>query len=139
MKLRFEHSPVRSIELEGVYDLLLWTNGIIELNWKQELTEISIEHLRSVKDDIKDMGNGRRMPILVNAGDFIQISEEGKKYSASPEGQTYTLANAIIVDNLGKRILFNFFCKWYKPVRPIKAFTTKESASQWLLNTKFPN
>lgn len=137
MQIHLDHTPVSNIELEGVYNLLLWTNGIIELNWKKELDEISLDHLRSLKDDIKTLGNGKRMPIIVNAEDFIHTTDEGKKYSASEEGQTYTLANAIIVDNLGKRILFNFFCKLYKPVRPIKAFNDKESATYWLLNTRF--
>ncbi len=91
MQIHLDHIPVSNIELEGVYNLLLWTNGIIELNWKKELDEISLDHLRSLKDDIKTLGNGKRMPIIVCAGDFIQITDEGKKiFSLRGRSNLYT-------------------------------------------------
>jgi hypothetical protein len=68
-----------------------------------------------------------------NAHGYLRINKAAKLFAASPEGQKYTLSNAVLVDNPGKRILFNFFMLFFKPATPTQPVSSQEEAFSWLL------
>lgn len=121
----------------GILSVCLHNDGIIEVIWDNQLEEIKVSHLQKLRDTIEELGEGNKMPVYISTCDFLKISEEAKKYASSPEGERYTLANAVLVDNLAKKIVFNFFININKPKVPIKAFHTKESALKWLKQLQF--
>jgi hypothetical protein len=73
------------------------------------------------------------MPLFFAAHEFLAISHEGRLFSASIEGLTYSCANAVLIDSLPKKILFNFFMKFNRPVALTRGFTTREEAFSWLI------
>jgi hypothetical protein len=130
---QFNPKPIKTEFLPGVLKLDLFENGIIEMNWDEKLDVIQKAHLMAAKQMIQIIGNGKKCPVYVSTFNFLDITEEAKKYVASPEGQEFTLANAVLIDNLGKKLMFNFFVAINKPVTPTKGFSTKEKAFEWLL------
>ncbi len=120
--------------IKGICLINFYLNGIVEISWDTQLKEINKEHLIQIKKNIGEVGGGKKMPVYISTIDFLAISDSGRKYSASDEGQAFTLANAVLIDNLAKKILFNFYMNINKPKTPTKAFGTKEDAFTWLLS-----
>ncbi len=114
----------------------LYANGIIEVIWDQSIAEVELDHMWMVRDAVKDLGKGEKMPMYIVTHGFLRINKEAKLFAASSEGQKYTLANAVLVDNPGKRILFNFFMLFFKPATPTQPVSNQEEAFSWLLEMK---
>jgi hypothetical protein len=124
---------VKEFHKEEMFRCVLYHNGIIEIIWDANLELIEVHHLVHAQNSIKNLGEGNKMPIYMTFHEFLTVSNEGKEFASSPEGVKFTLANALLIDSLPKKILFNFFVKFNKPIAPTKGFTTKEDAFNWLL------
>jgi hypothetical protein len=124
------------IYYEGEFTALLYENGIVELVWDRKIKLITDHTLKNVRDSLFRFGGGRRMPVYVSTFDFMETTHEGKLYAGTYEAQEFTLANAVQIDNLAKKIMFNLFLKFYGYAIPAKAFRDKTSAFEWLLSVK---
>lgn len=120
------------------YQIALLDCGVIEINWAQDIDEVTVELLMELKSIIFNFGKGEKMPVFISTLNFLNINQEARKFAASKSGQEYTLANAVLIDNLGKNIMFNFFLKINRPVTPTKAFRTREEALEWLISLPKP-
>lgn len=125
-------SLVKEINFPDLYKIRLFSDGIIEIIWDEKIEEVKTQHLKQLKAIIKDFGQGQKMPVYITTFPFMNVSVSARKYAASDEGQEFTLANAVQVDNLGKKIMFNFFLNMNKPGTPTKAFHTRDQAIKWL-------
>lgn len=112
---------------------ILYENGIIEIVWDTNLEVIEVHHLKQVQKTLAILGDGKKMPVFFTAHEFLAVSNDGRVFAASTEGITYTLANAVLIDSLPKKILFNFFLNFNRPIAPTKGFTTREEAFSWLI------
>lgn len=124
---------VNEIVVNDVLHSILYENGIIEIVWNVKIDIIDVHHLKHAQNSIASLGQGKKMPIFFTAHEFLTVSEEGRVFAASKEGVNYTLVNAVLIDSLPKKILFNFFINFNRPIAPTKGFTTKEDAFEWLL------
>ena len=70
------------------------------------------------------------------AGADTVFEPESRAFSASEEGLKYTMADAMVFNSMAHRLMANFYLKFNKPSRPSKAFTSIESAREWLLSIK---
>ena len=125
---------VNTVELKDVFTADLYDNSIIEVKWHPQLQEVERIHMVELTKAIKILGNGKKMRIYVTVSDFMGFSEESRAYSVTEEAEQYTLANAVLIDSLGKKILFNFYLKFHKPNAPIRAFNIQSQAFEWLLS-----
>jgi hypothetical protein len=128
-----QFAVVNEIHLEEMFRCVLYDNGIIEIIWDAKLEMIEIHHLEHAQQSIGSIGNGNKMPVYMTIHEFLSVSNDGRAFASSPEGVKFTLANALLIDSLPKKILFNFYVKFNKPVAPTRGFTTKEDAFDWLL------
>jgi hypothetical protein len=124
---------VKEFHKEEMFRCVLYHNGIIEIIWDANLEMIEVHHLVHAQNSIGNLGEGNKMPIYMTFHEFLSVSNEGKEFASSSEGVKFTRANALLIDSLPKKILFNFFVKFNKPIAPTKGFTTKEDAFNWLL------
>lgn len=124
---------VKELQMEEMFRCVLYDNGIIEIIWDAKLEMIEVHHLVHAQNSIGNLGEGNKMPIYMTIHEFLGVSNEGREFASSPEGVRFTLANAVLIDSLPKKILFNFFVKFNKPIAPTKGFTTKEDTFNWLL------
>ena len=119
---------------QGIYTLNLLSNGVVQVVFDSALNQIEKEHLVALKHSLGRLGEGKKLRIYFNIAAFLNISAEGREYSASPDASNFTLANAVLVDSLAKKIAFNFFLNINKPPTPTKAFSKQEEAFEWLLS-----
>ncbi len=123
---------VNEIVDEGNLTASLYSNGIIEINWEPSLQTIDVIHLSKMQEAVCELGNGKKMPLLFIPHDFSNVSKEGGKFATSDQGVKYTSAIGVLIDNLAKKILMNFFLSINKPKVPTRGFSTKEDAYTWL-------
>ncbi len=119
-------------EITNIVSAELTSDNIIEVKWNPHNDEIEKQHLIELKSLIKELGGGKKMLIYVETFNFMSITAEARQYASTTESSEYTLANAVLVDSLGKKILFNFFMNITTPVVPTKGFNSKEDAIEWL-------
>ena len=128
---------ISKIEIPNIVTVILNSNNIIEVKWEAAIGEIQIEHLTSLSNIIKELGNKKKMLVYIDTYNFMAISQTAREYAATKEASQFTLANAVLVDSLPKKLLFNFYLKINKPVVQTRGFSTKESAMAWLKEWQF--
>ncbi len=111
--------------------LILTKDGIAVLDFKDN-QEISLDNAIELNETLATLIKGIRVPILMIMGEFTNYSDEAKSYSASYEGTKYSLAEAILVKNIGLRIVAQMYLVINKPSVPTKFFTKTEDAIVWL-------
>lgn len=94
--------------------------------------EIEFKDVQEIILAIGALSKGEKVPVFIDAGNFININQEAFTLSASEVGNIYTLADAIAVQNLGQKLLANFYLKNDDPKVPTKIFTDKKDALEWL-------
>lgn len=120
------------VSAEGILKLSILDDCIAVVEWDDSVEEINANHLIVLRDLLKEMGNGQKIAVLFPFKQYVTINNEARNYAVSKEGQKYTLANAVVVNNLAKKILFNFFLSINKPTNPTKGFDSIELAVKWL-------
>lgn len=131
VELEHDQVVVKSVE-KADFTINFYADGIAEIIWRSGLEMVEQEHLKSLKEELGHLNHGLPVGVYISTLDFLNTTDEAKQYGASEEASEFTLANAVLIDNLGKRILFNFFVRFNKPVRPTKGFSTREKAFEWL-------
>ena len=118
------------------FDVFLNDKGIVEAYWNRDVTEVTKEHMMSLRDQLKILGFGKKLPLFVHSIEFLPLSPDAREYIATEESSKYTLANAIQIDTLAKKLVFNFILRFSHPKAPTKAFSTREEAFEWLVSIK---
>ena len=70
--------------------------------------------------------------VLVDAGVRTSMTPEARLFDISRERQKYTLAEAVIVNNIVTRITANFYYRFNPPPYKTRFFNSEESAYAWL-------
>ncbi|HIA37624.1 MAG TPA: hypothetical protein EYN89_13060 [Flavobacteriales bacterium] len=121
---------LEKIELKTAV-VLLRSDGIICIRVRDD-AEVELEDSLETFEAVKKLGKGVKMPVLVLTGEGGTVSEESKRFSASKQAGEPTLAEAIVVRNFAHKLLVNFLIKFYRPGRPMRMFTSKGEAVEWL-------
>ena len=121
---------LEKIELKTAV-VLLRSDGIICIRVRDD-AEVELEDSLETFEAVKMLGKGVKMPVLVLTGEGGAVSEESKRFSASKQAGEPTLAEAIVVRNFAHKLIVNFLIKFYRPGRPMRMFTNKEEAVEWL-------
>ena len=123
-KIELKHSVVSLMD-EGIMHIHI--KGGSEL----ELTDAVL-----IVEAIGKLGEGKKYPVFIDCEEFSSVDKEVRVFSASPESNIYTLAEAIAYDSLAHKLISNFYIKYNKPSVPTKIFSNKEEAIAWLKTFK---
>ena len=126
------------------------TSEIIQISTKKasvsladkNLVRISVyENVEILKEDIVEINEAKKK--LVGTSPYVvvfitpvygSITGEARAFSATIEVYHNAIAKAIVVPNLGQRLVASFFIKFNKPPAPTKIFGTEREAIGWLKN-----
>lgn len=77
--------------------------------------------------------NQKRGFVLDARGGFATFSQASRNYMGkTPEALKWRKADAVLVDNLGLRLVGNFYMKFDTPNHPVKLFKSEIAALEWL-------
>lgn len=79
-----------------------------------------------------ELTNDDTYAVLVIFGHLTEVSQSARELIASKEFQRKTVAKALLVTNIGHRLLGNFYLSVNKPSIKTKLFTDRYSAIDWL-------
>lgn len=117
------------------YDLELDARGFL---WIKHRSNITFELLDAQKQEkeIAEFINNNTLPFLIDVRvqNWNAPKEVRDFHSTSPGILSLKNSEAILVNNLGIRILANFYNKINQPPNPTKIFNNEEDAIQWILN-----
>ena len=106
-------------------------NNIIHIHLKSN-QEIALNDAQEVLKSMGIVGEGKKYPVFIDVGEFVNIDDDVRVFSASKAGNIYTIADAIAVDNIAQKLLANFYLKNDHPKVPTKIFSNKHDALAWL-------
>lgn len=124
-------------EIANVVTVILNSDNILEVKWDELLTEIEKTHIIQVRSLVEELGKGKKMLTYFDTYNFMSINSEAREYAGTKEASDFTLANAVLIDSLPKKILFNFVLRINKPAVPTKGFSSKDDAMNWLKEWQF--
>ena len=106
---------------------------------EDSIVHVTYRHVTVTVEDAKDqvaiyreLGNGQPVLRLVDMTQLISTDGEVRQYGVSPETIAMTRAMAVISNSFVSKMLANFFLKFNKPPFPVRLFTDKEEAIDWL-------
>jgi hypothetical protein len=113
------------------YTLRLRLDGIMHLHLKKgDYFTMTTYKQMLVKIDL--LLNHRKAPFLISLEPFETLNHEICNFVATEEGAPYSTADAIIADNLGFKLIANFYIRVKKPLRPTRIFISEPDAINWL-------
>jgi DNA topoisomerase IA len=111
--------------------IYLLESGIIVNEFKEKVVVIPKDVLE-IKEINMLLSKGEKYTVLVLLGHLTEFSKEAKELSASSDFVKNNIANAIVTEYVGHRVVANFYFKFNKPKSNNKMFNSKKNAVQWL-------
>ena len=106
-------------------------DGIMKMYIREGYT-VELDDLKEIVKTTAEIGGGKKYPNLIKGGIYTSISSEARAYSATPESNLYTVADAFVIRSIAQKIIANFYLKFDKPVSPTRFFDTEKEAMKWL-------
>jgi hypothetical protein len=130
-------SIIRKIDHEMVI-VALRNDGLVHVYFKPgiEITVPFQDELLSMYNEITD---GKKAKFIFEGGEFVSITKDARENAISIEERSPTLASAILVMNLGQKIIADFYYLVNKPKQPFKVFSSFPKAIDWLNQLNLTN
>lgn len=119
-KKTYENNYVK-IWFDGDFMFVLYKSKILDLEIAKSLVETRLL-----------AANGTAYPTYIDVTQVKSINKEAREYFASENGYKLITAASLLVNSSVGKFLGNFFLKINKPPVPVKIFTDKEQALEWL-------
>ena len=108
----------------------LRNDGIVHI-YVEENTLITVDIQNEMLDTYRKVTDCRRK-FVFEAGAFVSITKKARENAILIEDCSPVNGSAVIVSNLGQKILADYYYKFNKPKRPLALFRTKEDGIKWL-------
>lgn len=70
--------------------------------------------------------------MLIDMRQLTSMSKEARTYYADDNSAKGRVAIALLIDSYFSKIMANFYISYSKPPYPVKLFTSKQEAIEWL-------
>ena len=117
------------------FTIQLREDGIIHLYLHDQI-EISKNTLIELSENIKKLVGDKAAPLIVEAGEFVEVTKEAKEFANEYESEIPIISRAIVTKNLAQKIIAHYYYKNRKVSSPVKEFDTIEDGIKWLKDLK---
>lgn len=95
---------------------------------------ISIPEIKVLQESLYDISDSKPFKLLFDVSDqFVQFDSKARKFAATAPVTELIIAEAVVLNTLPMRMVFNFYLKIDSPTFPTKAFNDSRKAEEWLL------
>ena len=98
----------------------------------REGTELGLPQMKEVIQAAEKLSWSRPYFTFSDVTAKMSVTAEGRRYIMDFRHMPYFRGAAVLVKTSSMRVALNFFSHFVKKKYPLKAFTTKESAIEWL-------
>jgi|SRR6185437_11602490 len=106
-------------------------DGIITVHYKENAV-LDLPLLKTIVKQRMELAENLPRPILLEPSKGLYFTKEAKVYGAKKEALQLTTAWGILDSKTVLMISINSFLIFYRPPVPVKIFTKKEKALEWL-------
>jgi hypothetical protein len=99
---------------------------------------ISMDDVNQCLAILKELDAAKSFRNLYELGKNSKIMEDVKDWASDSEGNMQTIADAIVIQSLGHKLIANAYLKVKRPPKPTKVFTKYTDAIDWLIKQKSP-
>lgn len=117
--------------LDNISTVTLVDHEMIETRIKKDI-EFGLEDAKRNRDFVQEIGQGKKWLHLTVFGERSVPSKEARNFCTSEEGSQFKLAEAIVVQSLSQKMVFNFMINVERPSVRTKLFTSIDEAKEWL-------
>jgi len=110
----------------------MWIEGPIMYAKYVDDLHLSLDVAKTCVEGRIFFSKGKSFPLLVDMTGIKSTTREARQYMASI-GATLVTAGALITGSPVSRTIGNIFLKIDRPPVPVKLFTSKEKAREWLV------
>lgn len=103
---------------------------ILQINYDEIF--LTLEDSKNIFKVTRENCPWDKSPVYLTGGGFTNQDAESRKYHGSEEVTKHCSAIAFLSDSLAQRIMANFFMTVIRPKVPTKAFSSEQSAIEWL-------
>lgn len=118
-------------KVELPYATLEMKDGIIWLVLFED-AEMDVKEVKEFTTICEKLSHGKPYFLVSDARVNLSITSEARQAAASKEISPLLVANAVLVNNIGVRMVANFFTAVNKPHFKYKVFNKEEEALSWL-------
>jgi hypothetical protein len=97
---------------------------------------VDLEAVHEADRLMQELTGGNKVLMLYDARPHFTITEDAMEYSRKDIFNKQRIATAIISDKIAIKIMVDYFMNTLKSPVPIKVFSSKEDALEWLLSFK---
>lgn len=108
--------------------------GLVENTLREGIT-IEPDDVLAFKQANENLAAGHNYAVLVDFSEVVSVTREAKELVASKEFKRKAIAQALLINSLGQKIVANFYLRVNKPHLPTKAFTDRGKALEWIRQT----
>jgi hypothetical protein len=113
------------------FTMFLREDGIVQIDVFPE-EEITIEDVKQGVEYLKEIGGGKKFPLLFIAQEYSMPSDATREFLADRNSIPFSIAEAFVICSLPQKIVGNFYLRVNKPARPTQIFTKETDALIWL-------
>jgi len=93
---------------------------------------LGVAEINYMMAEQRRLGEGRKVPVLIDGRGVVSMSKEARQIGASPEYAGLTSRMAIVVGGPVSAMIGTFFFRVARPSFPVRLFSDFESALAWL-------
>lgn len=122
MKTLHTKTSILTIDEHGIFHKTVVEDCHVDLEAVQEADRL-----------MQELTGGNKVLMLYDARPHFTITEDAMEYSRKDIFNKQRIATAIISDKIAIKIMVDYFMNTLKSPVPIKVFSNKEDALEWLL------
>lgn len=117
--------------LTDISSITLLDHITVEIRIEKD-QELELADAIHATNSVGELGEGRRLFHLTLFGDRTIPTKEARDFCISDVGSRYKMAEAIVVNSLSQKMVFNFMINVERPSVRTKLFTNEQDAKNWL-------
>jgi hypothetical protein len=117
--------------IEAEFGKFYLEDGIVHCIYYQGIT-IDLKIVIKAIEHRISVSKGKSYPVLIDARGVKYWTQDAKKYSMAKDSFYLISAIAPLVDSLPLKISVNWAMKIFPPAVPMKVFTSRDEALNWL-------
>lgn len=104
-----------------------------------ENIEMDVKDLEDIQKIKFEMVGERRYAVMFVTPSMGVMTKEGRIFASGPLVNRNAVAKAVVIKNLGMRMMTSFFIKFNKPLVEHRIFENEEEAINWLCSKLYTN
>lgn len=118
---------------EKIIDIWIEDGVIHAKNTQRHYTREMVDFVLKQRDEIR---KGKDYPLLSYMHNMSSATKSARERLMEEDANTGITAMAVLTSNRVQNVYFNFMTTIYKMRKPVKMFSNKEKALQWLQQYK---